>query len=47
MSGSKISKTKHSIMLFIQANRENPTNVVAEFKIDCFTDLSIQIVALL
>lgn len=47
MSGFKISKSKHSIMLFIQADRENPTNIVAEFKVNCFTDLSIQIVALL
>lgn len=47
MSGFKINKSKHSIVLFIQADRENPTNVVAEFKVDCFTDLSIQIVALL
>lgn len=47
MSGFKMSKSKHFIMLFIQADRENPTNVFAEFKVDCFTDLSIQIVALL
>lgn len=47
MSGFKINKSKHSIMLFILADRENPTNVVAEFKVDCCTNLSIQIIALL
>ena len=48
ISGYKINKSKTSIMLLKQVDRENPTNVVAQFKVvNCFSYLGIQIVPLL
>jgi len=44
ISGYKINKSKTSIMLLNQVDRENPTNVVSQFKVvNCFSYLGIEI----
>ena len=48
ISGYKINKSKTSIMLFNQVDRENTSNVVAQFRVHLLpTYLGIQIVPLL
>lgn len=45
ISGYKINKSKTSILLLNHTDRENPTNVTAQFKVvNCFSYLGIQIV---
>lgn len=45
--GYKINKSKTYIMLLNEEDRENPTNLVSQFKVNCFTYLGIQTVPLL